>query len=234
VDLDTGNLAQAVRRELAKQLSQPEVWLEVVQEALATVASLNLWRLPAVLAPRRSEPNNVSEDGLRDALESGPVMLPVVGPVPLAATFPNPAAFRISSPNGMVFDAPVGGGNIPVEGSGARFMWYPGKNALRAGYVSGSQWDNVNIGTCSTAMGFETTASGNTSTAMGDGSIASGEFSTAIGARTNATGASSTAMAPPPPPVATCPRPWAATPKPAAGSPPPWASIHPPNPPTRQ
>ncbi len=46
-------------------------------------------------------------------------------------------------------------GTIPVEGPGARMMWYPGKKAFRAGEVrvSGTEWDDVNVGELSTVTG---------------------------------------------------------------------------------
>jgi hypothetical protein len=100
-------------------------------------------------------------------------------------------------------------GSIPVEGGGTRLMWYPGKNAFRVGSVSGTQWDEANIGGSSVAMGssttasgggsfamgFLTTASGTRSTAMGEGTTAGpGAQSTAMGSFTTASGQSSTAM----------------------------------------
>ncbi|MBU1120641.1 hypothetical protein KJ660_02070 [Candidatus Micrarchaeota archaeon] len=85
-------------------------------------------------------------------------------------------------------------GSTPISGAGTRFMWIPAKSALRAGYVSGSQWDNTSIGNYSTAMGYNTTASGEKSVAMGDETVASGLHSVAIGAYTSATGESSTAL----------------------------------------
>ncbi|MCK5589008.1 MAG: tail fiber domain-containing protein [Candidatus Pacebacteria bacterium] len=90
----------------------------------------------------------------------------------------------------------------PNLGLGTRFMWYPRKSALRAGYVNGTQWDDVNIGSYSTAVGYgtiasasysiatgrDTAASGTYSTSMGYNSIASGDGSTALGFYTEATG----------------------------------------------
>jgi hypothetical protein len=73
------------------------------------------------------------------------------------------------------------GNDLAVSGLGTRLIWYPKKAAFRAGYVYGTQWDNANIGTYSTAMGFATTASGYCSTAMGYCTTASSYCSTAIG-----------------------------------------------------
>jgi Hep_Hag. len=77
-------------------------------------------------------------------------------------------------------------GSTPVSGAGRRLMWIPAKSAFRAGYVSGSQWDDANIRLYSTAMGRDTTASGYSSTAMGYSTTASGYYSTAMGDGTTA------------------------------------------------
>ncbi len=97
---------------------------------------------------------------------------------------------------------------VPDLGAGSRMMFYPGKAAFRAGYVNGTQWNNVNVGDYSfssgvntrasgfysTAMGLATTASGNYSTAMGINTIASGFYSTAMGLSTTASSLASVAM----------------------------------------
>jgi hypothetical protein len=73
-------------------------------------------------------------------------------------------------------------------------MWIPAKGAFRAGAVSSTHWNDVNIGFYSTAIGFNTTASGINSVAMGEQSIASETSSTAMGYGTIASGSVSTAM----------------------------------------
>lgn len=97
---------------------------------------------------------------------------------------------------------------VPDLGTGSRMMFYPGKAAFRAGSVTSSQWDNVNVGFSSIALGLNTTANGNTSTAMGSAThaggtastsmgyitTASGDYSTTMGASTTASGLYSTAM----------------------------------------
>ena len=88
----------------------------------------------------------------------------------------------------------AGAGAIPATGPGTRMMWYPGKGAFRAGYVSGSQWDDSNIGARSVAFGRNTTASGDQSTAMGASTTASGKASTAMGEGAIASADHSTAM----------------------------------------
>ena len=74
----------------------------------------------------------------------------------------------------------------PQQGAGRRMMWYPNKAAFRSGYVDGTQWDQNNIGTYSTATGFSTIASQGYSTALGYFTTASGVASTAMGNQTTA------------------------------------------------
>lgn len=111
-----------------------------------------------------------------------------------ALTASGTADFRIAGDNGVLFQGTIDSGTIPATGEGTRFMWYPGKAALRAGTVTSTQWDDSNIGNYSTAMGFTTTASGYSSMAMGSGTTASHDLSTAMGSGTTASGYSSTAM----------------------------------------
>lgn len=85
-------------------------------------------------------------------------------------------------------------GAIPVEGDGARLMWYPGKAAFRVGYAYLGVWNDGNIGVDSVAMGNQTKASGTVSTALGEVTVASGYVSTAMGRDTVASGDYSTAM----------------------------------------
>lgn len=103
----------------------------------------------------------------------------------------NAPAIQVTA-GGLLFNGNTGA--IPMEGPGTRLMWYPAKYAFRAGYVGGAQWDDVNIGEYSTAMGYYTTASKIYSTAMGRATTASGSASTAMGWNTIASGLYSTAM----------------------------------------
>ena len=96
----------------------------------------------------------------------------------------------------------------PVSGAGNRMFWYADNAAFRAGGVGSTQWDKINVGQYSFAVGldskasqFATTALGNNclasanyATAMGRNTISSGAVSTAMGFNTNATGAASTAI----------------------------------------
>ena len=43
------------------------------------------------------------------------------------------------------------------------------KGLLRAGRVTGTQWDNANIGTYTVAMGLDSIASENASAVLGEG-----------------------------------------------------------------
>ena len=102
-----------------------------------------------------------------------------------------------STTNGFAITGTLGVGAVPATGPGARFMWYPGKLAFRAGNAGGAEWDDARIGLnsyalgsqveasgrSSTAMGISTIASGTVSLAWGEGSIASGNFSVAMGRR---------------------------------------------------
>ena len=83
---------------------------------------------------------------------------------------------------------------VPNLGAGSRMMFYPGRDAFRAGSVSGTQWDNANVGRGSFATGSNTIASNSFSTAMGYKAVASGYASVAMGEKTIASGFSSTAM----------------------------------------
>ena len=85
-------------------------------------------------------------------------------------------------------------GAIPTEGAGTRFMWYPGKAAIRAGSVSGTQWDDGNTGLYSVAFGEDVRALGDNAVAMGKSSIAANGRSIAMGEGNSATGFASIAL----------------------------------------
>ncbi len=85
-------------------------------------------------------------------------------------------------------------GNTPINGQGRRMMWYPDRAAFRAGYVSGNNWDQNNIGYYSVALGNNTKASGLYAIATGNGTIASGQSSTSMGELTTASSDFSTAL----------------------------------------
>ncbi len=115
-------------------------------------------------------------------------------PLPAAPATGIPATFSLRTDGGFLAGGTEGVGAIPTSGSGTRMMWYPSKAAFRAGSVAGGEWDDVNIGAYSAAVGYETVASGTASLATGGLTTASNLFSTAMGYGTTASGAYSTAM----------------------------------------
>jgi len=72
-------------------------------------------------------------------------------------------------------------GATPVSGAGVRLMWTPSKYALRAGEVTATQWDAVNIGDWSAGFGLDVIASGAASFAANRDTLASGDISAAFG-----------------------------------------------------
>jgi len=76
------------------------------------------------------------------------------------------------------------GQDLSISGAGTRLFFYPKKGAFRAGYVTGNEWDDAQIGNVSTAFGVGTVASGGASTAWGNGTVASATVSTAWGLNT--------------------------------------------------
>ena len=91
------------------------------------------------------------------------------------------AKLHVFGDDGVLFEGTIDNGAISKEGAGTRMMWYPKKAAFRAGHISGTEWDDANIGAYSTALGLNSTASGISSIATGNYSIASGNYSMAIG-----------------------------------------------------
>ena len=91
------------------------------------------------------------------------------------------ADFHIENTDGVLFTGTHGVGTIPVSGPGSRMMWYPAKSAFRAGYVTGTNWDNSLIGEYSFAGGYNTRASGMYSVAFGLNSQAIGAYSFVAG-----------------------------------------------------
>ena len=107
---------------------------------------------------------------------------------------PPTAELHVGGTDGFLVEGTYDSGSIPATGAGIRMMWYPKKGAFRVGGVASSQWNDSNIGSYSTAMGYTTTANGFNSTAMGNQVNASGTISTAMGYSTTASGNYSTAM----------------------------------------
>lgn len=186
VDFGGDALSRVVRRELALQLRQPEVWRDLIEQTLAVAPEL---RPRPIVANGRT--TTAADQASASEQAAGRQQVKVDSNLPGSATpttratsFPHPAAFKTSGPGGVVFGGEVGDGEIPAEGSGARFMWYPGLGALRAGFVQGDQWDEGNIGAYSIAMGLNSLASGSAAVAIGATTAASGSYATAMGANT--------------------------------------------------
>lgn len=102
-------------------------------------------------------------------------------------------AIGLNNDNGVVFGGTYAVGTIPAEGDGVRFMWYPKKAALRAGWTQQGFWDDENIGIKSVAFGHATTASGDYSFVTGLWGSATGNASVAMG-NSDANGDNSTAL----------------------------------------
>ena len=73
------------------------------------------------------------------------------------------------------------GALVPANGAGARLMFLPGLGVFRAGTVEGDQWDEINTGLHSVALGYSTVASGTLSVALGDRTRARSFAETSIG-----------------------------------------------------
>jgi len=106
----------------------------------------------------------------------------------------SPITFEVDGNGLLSATGSFGTGTLSLSGAGARMIWYPGKAAFRAGYVSGSYWDDANVGAYSAAFGEDTTASGSDSLAMGYGAKASGIYAFAGGAWSIASGHDSLAF----------------------------------------
>ncbi len=102
-----------------------------------------------------------------------------------------PSARLHGTGGSLLWDGVVGA--TPVSGAGTRLMWIPSLGALRAGRVSGSLWDNANIGARSVAFGDDTKASGINSAAFGEDSRATAQNAFAYGDDNGANGLASLA-----------------------------------------
>lgn len=125
----------------------------------------------------------------RTAVLAGALLL--AGTSTLQAQVPDSMLVLRNAENGLVFFVRKDGGfasrgddfvgPIPMEGTGTRLMWYPGKGAFRAGRVNGTQWNDANVGMYSVALGFNSRANGDNTFAAGPGSVASQGSAVAIG-----------------------------------------------------
>jgi hypothetical protein len=116
----------------------------------------------------------------------------------LAVSRSGQSLFRVNVDGGALFggnyDGGTSSGGISAEGAGTRMMWYPQKASFRAGYVTGTQWDDANIGYFSIAVGHGVRASGDNSAAFGLRSSAAGLSTFAAGEDNTASGAASVAL----------------------------------------
>ncbi len=104
-------------------------------------------------------------------------------------------ALKVAGNDGIISTGNINSGNnLSVSNAGTRMIWYPKKAAFRAGYVSGSNWNDSYIGLYSIAFGYNSKASNSYSSAFGYGTLASGLYSTAMGGSTIASGTYSTAL----------------------------------------
>ena len=106
---------------------------------------------------------------------------------------------RLRSPGTNITAAPTANSVLPSyaspdSGAGTRLVWIPAKGAFRAGVVTGTQWDDSNIGIASVAMGMDSRATGTYSVAIGDRNVATGSSATAIGVTATASGSDSVAI----------------------------------------
>lgn len=99
----------------------------------------------------------------------------------------------ITGDGGVLFGGSYGTGQIPATGAGTRFMWYPKKAAIRAGRVTSTEWNDVNIGNFSVAFGDNVKALGGGAIATGSSTSASGAYSFVGGAYSSALGSFSMA-----------------------------------------
>lgn len=102
--------------------------------------------------------------------------------------------FRVDNTGAFMAIGETDIGDMPVEGSGTRFMWLPYKGAVRGGYIDGTQWDDANVGYFSTAFGHNARASGDYGFAAGQNVVAANSWSTAFGQYSTASGAASVAL----------------------------------------
>lgn len=101
--------------------------------------------------------------------------------------------FIFDNTGGLLAKGDLGVGIIPATGKGDRMMWYPYKAAFRVGGVAATEWDDVNVGFYSTALGLNCKASYIGSFAGGDGSVASGATAFSFGTNNISSGPYSTA-----------------------------------------
>jgi len=108
----------------------------------------------------------------------------------------NPSALtHISGGNLLVSGTHGSSPAIEFSGAGSKMFFYPRKSAIRAGYVSGTQWDDSNIGNFTVGLGYNAQAKSDYSVSIGEGNLAeTNPFAVAIGRQNHSTGFASLAM----------------------------------------
>lgn len=93
---------------------------------------------------------------------------------------------EINGEDGFEITGTYGSGDNITNGNNSRLYYNPRKAAFRAGYVSGAQWNNPNVGIYSFAAGNSVSANGEASFSGGSFATASGRYSTSFGRFTEA------------------------------------------------
>ncbi|MCP4437704.1 MAG: hypothetical protein GY810_02065, partial [Aureispira sp.] len=110
-----------------------------------------------------------------------------------AGAFATASNITSNSPGTIATDDFVFGSTSLADVAGtnddARVFFDKSKAAFRAGTVNGVQWDDANVGTASTALGINNTASTFYATAIGQNNTASGVASVAMGQSSTASNA---------------------------------------------
>jgi hypothetical protein len=92
----------------------------------------------------------------------------------------------VNSDGGIIARGTFGSGNsLTTAGAGTRMFWYPKKSAFRAGTVSGTRWDDANIGNYSMALGTDVTALGTGAIGLGSYLYNPQDYAVAIGSGIN-------------------------------------------------
>ncbi|NBV41660.1 hypothetical protein EBR96_02680, partial [bacterium] len=97
------------------------------------------------------------------------------------------ANLHVSGNSGVIISGQFASGEVLTEtGRGAKFIWFPSKAAVRAGYVLRDEWDNDKLGDYSVALGYSGLATATGSAVIGGfRNRATGLYSAAVGGLSN-------------------------------------------------
>jgi len=115
------------------------------------------------------------------------------GKIGIGETSPT-ASLHIAGNDGILSEGTYNSGLVQSIGAGTRMHFYSRKAAFRSGTVTGTDWDDSEIGNYSVAFGYDTRATQNYSVAMGKNSDATGYAAIAMGSELWALGSYSVAM----------------------------------------